>query len=101
MVSVGMSLKLTVVVAHWKRVRWFTWIFLAMATFILPSTLALLVAKLFRLTPGETAGLFMVGVAPGAPLLTRNLARRGFDMPALVPASRYELHDTFQGGAVA
>jgi bile acid:Na+ symporter, BASS family len=29
---------------------------------------------------GETAGLFMVGAAPGAPLLTRNLARKGFDM---------------------
>ena len=46
----------------------------------IPPALALLFANLFRLTPGETAGLFMVGVAPGAPLLTRNLARRGFDM---------------------
>jgi predicted Na+-dependent transporter len=31
------------------------------------------------LTLGETAGLFLVGVTPGAPLLTRNLARKGFD----------------------
>ncbi len=80
MVSIGMSLKLTEVVAHWRRLRWLTWLCLLIATFIIPPALALLFATLFRLTPGETAGLFMVGVAPGAPLLTRNLARRGFDM---------------------
>ena len=80
MVSVGMSLKLTEVVGHWRRLDWFTWSSLATATFIIPPALALLVANLFRLTLGETAGLFMVGVAPGAPLLTRNLARKGFDM---------------------
>ena len=51
-----------------------------LATFIIPPALALLIANLFRLTPGETVGLFMVGVAPGAPLLTRNLARKGFDV---------------------
>jgi predicted Na+-dependent transporter len=28
----------------------------------------------------EMAGLFMVGVAPGAPLMTRNIAKKGFDM---------------------
>jgi BASS family bile acid:Na+ symporter len=80
MVSVGMSLKLTEVVAHWRRLGWSTWLCLLFATFIVPPALALLVANLFRLTMGETVGLFMVGVAPGAPLLTRNLARRGFDM---------------------
>jgi hypothetical protein len=26
------------------------------------------------------AGLFRVGAAPGAPLMTRNIANRGFDM---------------------
>lgn len=51
-----------------------------MTTLIFPSALALVVANLFRLTLAETAGLFMIGVAPGAPLLTRNIARRGFDM---------------------
>jgi predicted Na+-dependent transporter len=80
MVSVGMRLKLTEVVAHWRRLSWFTWFCLVIATFIIPPALALLAANLFRLTPGETAGLFMVGAAPGAPLLTRNLARKGFDM---------------------
>ena len=80
MVSVGMSLKLTEVIAHWRRLDWVAWLCLVTATFIVPPSLALLVANLFRLTRGETIGLFMVGVAPGAPLLTRNLARKGFDM---------------------
>ncbi len=80
MVSVGMSLKLTEVVAHWRRMNWYTWVSLLVATFIVPPALALLVANLFHLTLGATAGLFLVGVAPGAPLLTRNLARRGFEM---------------------
>ena len=80
MISVGMSLRLTEVIAHWRQLNRFAWIALLVATFIFPSALALLVAHLFRLTLAETAGLFMIGVAPGAPLLTRNIARRGFDM---------------------
>jgi predicted Na+-dependent transporter len=80
MVSVGMSLKLTEVIAHWRRMNAVAWTILIVATFIVPPALALLVANLFRLTLPETAGIFLVGVAPGAPLLTRNLARRGFDM---------------------
>jgi predicted Na+-dependent transporter len=80
MVSVGMSLRLTELVANWRRMTWHTWLSLVIATFVVPPGLALLMANLFRLPLGETAGLFLVGVAPGAPLLTRNLARRGFDM---------------------
>jgi predicted Na+-dependent transporter len=80
MVSVGLSLKLTEVVAHWQRLNWFMWVRLLIATFIIPPVLALIIANLFHLSLGETAGLFLVGVAPGAPLLTRNLARQGFDM---------------------
>jgi predicted Na+-dependent transporter len=80
MVSVGLSLKLTELVVHWRRLDRFMWLRLLIATFIFPPALALLLANLFRLTLGETAGLFMIGVAPGAPLLTRNLARKGFDM---------------------
>jgi len=80
MVSVGMSIRLTEVAEHWRRLNWVTWLGLVIATFIIPPALALLLANLFHLTLGETAGLFMVGAAPGAPLLTRNLARKGFDM---------------------
>ena len=80
MVSVGMSLKLTGLIAHWRRMTWYMWLSLLTATFIIPPVLALLLSNLFRLPLAETAGLFLVGVAPGAPLLTRNLARRGFNM---------------------
>lgn len=80
MVSVGMSLNLIDVAANWRRLNWPAWLRLLLATFIVPPTLALLGATLFHLTLAETAGLFLVGVAPGAPLLTRNMARKGFDM---------------------
>lgn len=80
MASVGMSLKLTEVITHWQRLDWVEWLYVGGATFVVPPALALLMAKLFHLTRGETIGLFMVGVAPGAPLLTRNIGRKGFDM---------------------
>ena len=80
MISVGMSLRLTGLIANWRSMTRYMWLSLVIATFIVPPGLALLMANLFRLPLGETAGLFLVGVAPGAPLLTRNLARRGFDM---------------------
>jgi hypothetical protein len=76
-----------------------------MATFLIPPALALLLANLFHFSLGETAGLFMVGVAPGAPLLTRNIAKQGFtdsctilvhndiwnSLKGLAPRARFEL----------
>jgi bile acid:Na+ symporter, BASS family len=80
MVSVGMSLKLTELASNLRRLTWLAWLGMVIATFILPPLLALTLAILFRLTMGELAGIFMVAATPGAPLLTRNLARKGFDM---------------------
>jgi BASS family bile acid:Na+ symporter len=80
MVSIGMSLNHKDVVAVWRRLNWSSWFRLLLATFIVPPTIALLAARVCHLTLAETAGLFLVGVAPGAPLLTRNMARKGFDM---------------------
>ena len=80
MVSVGMSLRFGQVVAKWRGHSWSTWIRLLLANFIIPAAAALLLARIFPLTLRQTGGLFMVGATPGAPLLTRNLARRGFDM---------------------
>ena len=80
MVSVGMSLRFGQVVAHWRGHSWSAWIRLLLATFIIPAAAALVLARIFPLTLRQTGGLFMVGATPGAPLLTRNLARRGFDM---------------------
>jgi BASS family bile acid:Na+ symporter len=67
-------------VANWRRLTWSAWQRLLLATFIVPPAVALLLARILPLNLSETAGLFMVAAAPGAPLLTRNLARRGFDM---------------------
>jgi bile acid:Na+ symporter, BASS family len=80
MVSVGMSLELTELASTLRRLNLLTWLRMVLATFILPPLFALILANLFRLTMGELAGIFMVGAMPGAPLLTRNLARKGFDM---------------------
>jgi BASS family bile acid:Na+ symporter len=80
MVSVGMSLRFGQVVANWRGHSWSTWVRLLLATFIIPAAVALVLARIFPLTLRQTGGLFMVGATPGAPLLTRNLARRGFDM---------------------
>jgi BASS family bile acid:Na+ symporter len=80
MVSIGMSLHWPELIANWRRLEWSGWTRLLLATFILPATVALILARIFPLTLHQTAGLFMVGATPGAPLLTRNLARRGFNM---------------------
>jgi BASS family bile acid:Na+ symporter len=80
MVSVGMSLHLHELADNWKRLSWTAWLRLVLASFILPAAIALILARIFPLSLHDAAGLFMVGATPGAPLLTRNLARRGFDM---------------------
>jgi predicted Na+-dependent transporter len=80
MVSVGMSLKLNELIANWRALTLSAWTRLVLATFILPALAALILARVFSLTLPATGALFMVGATPGAPLLTRNLARRGFDM---------------------
>ena len=80
MVSVGMSLQLRELIANWRRLTWGQWSRLLLATFIIPAAFALLLAHAFSLSLPNTAALFMLGATPGAPLLTRNLARRGFDM---------------------
>jgi len=80
MVSVGMSLQPRELVARWRQLSWPQWARLLLATFLVPALAALILARVFSLTLPETGALFMVGATPGAPLLTRNVARRGFDM---------------------
>jgi bile acid:Na+ symporter, BASS family len=80
MLSVGMSLHLKQLITQWRSLSWARWFALTMATFVIPPALALLLANLFRLSRPELVGLFMVGAAPGAPLLTRNLSRRGLNL---------------------
>ncbi len=80
MVSIGMSLDLRALVANWRRLDASAWVRLLLITFLVPPALALLLARLFGLSLAETAGLFLVGAVPGAPLLTRKLAQKGYDM---------------------
>ncbi|HEY4959876.1 MAG TPA: hypothetical protein VII29_03360 [Terriglobales bacterium] len=80
MMSVGMSLRHDKMIAAFRRMTWSAWMRLLLATFIVPPAIALLLPHIFPLTLAEMAGLFMVGVAPGAPLMTRNIAKKGFDM---------------------
>jgi predicted Na+-dependent transporter len=80
MFALGMSLSLRELLRRWKAQSALNWIRLLLVTFIIPPALALLVSHIFRLTGPETAGLFMIGCAPGAPLLMLNVSRKGFDM---------------------
>ena len=80
MVSIGMSLRPRGLLASWRSVSLKSWIWLVFFTFLLPPAVALVLARTLSLDPATRAGLFMVAAAPGAPLLTRNIARRGFDM---------------------
>jgi len=88
MIALGMSLSLRELLARWRSQSASNWIRLLFVTFIIPPVLALLLSHAFRLTGQETAGLFMIGCAPGAPLLTRNVSNKGFDM---YTAASYQL----------
>jgi predicted Na+-dependent transporter len=80
MMSIGMSLRYDKILAGYRRITWPVWTRLLLATFIIPPAIALLLPHIFPLSLVEMGGLFMVGVAPGAPLMTRNIAKQGFDM---------------------
>src|SRR3954451_14615574 len=80
MLSVGMSLRFADLVANWRLLTPVIWTRLLLATFLLPPIIALAIGKLLPIDLATTAGLFLVAIAPGAPLMTRNVAKRGFDM---------------------
>jgi bile acid:Na+ symporter, BASS family len=80
MLSIGMSLQYGKILAGYRSMTWSVWMRLLLATFIVPPAIALLLPHIFPLSLPEMGGLFLVGVAPGAPLMTRNIAKRGFDM---------------------
>ena len=80
MVSIGMSLRMSELVERWRSVSAWSWAWLVLATFLFPPLLALALVQLLSLGLGATAGLFMVAATPGAPLLTRKIAKRGFDV---------------------
>jgi bile acid:Na+ symporter, BASS family len=80
MLSTGMSINRAGFVSNWKKLTPGTWTRLLLATFILPPALVLLLAQVFPMSMPSMAGLYLIAVAPGAPLMTRNVAKHGFDM---------------------
>jgi BASS family bile acid:Na+ symporter len=80
MVSIGMSLVPGQFISNLRQLTPLTWVKLIAATFIIPPLIALVLGNLLPLERPIFVGLYLIAVAPGAPLMTRNVARRGFDM---------------------
>jgi BASS family bile acid:Na+ symporter len=80
MVSVGMSLDVRELLANWRRLTPVLWAKLLLATFLVPPACALALGAVLPIGLPALAGLFLVSVAPGAPLMTRGAAKRGFNM---------------------
>jgi bile acid:Na+ symporter, BASS family len=80
MVSTGMSLDRREFIANWRRFTPGLWARLLLATFIVPPAMALVLGRVLPIDLAAMGGLYLIAVAPGAPLMTRNAAKRGFDM---------------------
>jgi BASS family bile acid:Na+ symporter len=77
MAAVGMSLDRRAVVARWTHLSRRYWLGVIAATFVLPPILALTVVQALPLSPGIPAGLLLMSIAPGAPMLTKMVSRKG------------------------
>ncbi|MEI8339956.1 MAG: bile acid:sodium symporter [Verrucomicrobiota bacterium] len=80
MLSIGMSLSLRQLIENWRKLTPSLWIRLLCATFIIPPLLALGLGWVLPLGTAVTAGLFLVAVAPGAPLMIRGVSKKGYDL---------------------
>lgn len=80
MVATGMSLDRAQFIAKWRSLTPADWAKLLLATFIIPPALALVLGSVLPIGMPAMIGLFLIAVAPGAPLMTRNVAKRGFDL---------------------
>jgi predicted Na+-dependent transporter len=80
MLSIGMSLSPRQLLENWRRLTPSLWAKLLAATFLVPPLLALALGYLLPLDGAATAGLFLIAAVPGAPLMTRGVAKKGFDM---------------------
>jgi len=80
MLSIGMSLSPRQLLENWRRLTTSLWVRLLAATFFVPPLLALALGRLLPLDKAAMAGLFFIAVVPGAPLMTQNVAKKGFDM---------------------
>jgi BASS family bile acid:Na+ symporter len=80
MVSVGMSIHASEIIDNWRKLSSSNWMRLLLATFVIPPIIALVISWALGLNLASTTGIFMVAAAPGAPLMTRGVGKRGFDM---------------------
>lgn len=80
MLSIGMSLSPRQLLENWRRLTISVWTRLLAATFFVPPLLALALGRLLPLDGAAVAGLFLIATVPGAPLMTRGAAKKGFDM---------------------
>ena len=80
MIAIGMSLKPSELLRHWRKLMGWAWLRLLAATFILPPMVAMLIERTLPLDWGEVIGLFLLSVVPGAPLTSRFAEKRGFDL---------------------
>jgi bile acid:Na+ symporter, BASS family len=80
MVSTGMSLGRREFIANWRRLTPGIWARLLLGAFIVPPAMALVLGRVLPIDSAAMGGLYLIAVAPGAPLMTRNATKRGFDM---------------------
>jgi BASS family bile acid:Na+ symporter len=92
MLSVGASLRPGELLKNWRRLTGGGWIRLWLATFVIPPALVLALTFLLPLRPAEFFGLYLVAIAPGAPLLSRTMEQKGFD---LQQAASYQVWGAF------
>ena len=80
MVSVGMSLSPRQLLENWRRLTPSLWARCWWRRSLCPRSSRWRWENCCRWMAAATAGLFLIGVAPGAPLMTRGVAKKGFDM---------------------
>jgi BASS family bile acid:Na+ symporter len=87
MVGVGMSLDPAEVIARWRRLPRVYWLKVVAATYVLPPLLAMAIVAILPLTPEIKGGVLILSIAPGAPMLTRMVAQKGYVFDARLAAS--------------
>jgi BASS family bile acid:Na+ symporter len=77
MAAVGMSLDPREVISRWARLPRGFWLGGAVATFVLPPLFAMLMVAILPLPPAIRGPVLVMSIAPGAPMLTRMVAKKG------------------------
>lgn len=80
MLATGMSLNIGQLMVNWRRLKPGVWVRLLLVTFVIPPAVALGLGMMLPISMAGIASLYLIAVAPGAPLMTRNAARQGFDL---------------------